>query len=306
MNPSYDAAISGLLPSISYGTHYVPQSGNFAYCYNHFSFPIDILFVSGLNTHERVATLAVGQAYQWTASDLDIGWQFIAQCSLTGSFICTFQFDKSSEIHLGYKRLTIPGAIGMFRTPTRDIVIPPNSPLVLVGCGKARSNPSTLILREQYWCRQPDSFSLAAGETKTSNMSVTRGLQETSSNTETIGGAMGVSASAGWGPISTSLNASLNASATFFHQVTVSEQSTVYESKSFSNDTVHSVMYICWQLVDVITLFSADKPVATISVGEPPNIISGPFNPDDLPDHGEIRINDGGPIKPPVGNVVNI
>jgi len=284
MNPLYQSALNGTLKSTKTGGSVDLNLTN------KLPFAIRILYVGYNGVHKPMYTIAPGGGIQIACHSGDKFW---LQNTLTGSFVGVVDAGAqtgsstgtgNAEVKIDYRFLTLPNDIGELPKPTRTRLIPPNSTLVLVGCGTMPNG--NIVLREQYWLRQPDSFSLAAGESKTSSISISRGLQETSSDTETVAASLGVSGSAGWGPISASVSASINASATFSQQVSVSEQTTAYESKTFTNQLETSVMFLSWQLVDVITVYDPAQgvPVATMSSSEPPGIIDGPFDPDNLPD----------------------
>lgn len=206
------------------------------------------------------------------------GMYFMVTNALSGSLMFAFAPKKGGKLDVTCKDITVPGRIGAYPVPNSSIPIPPNSPLVMVACAKLPNK--RFVTREQFWLRQPDSFSLAASEERTVSITVSRGLQRTSSQTDTFATAIGTTTGAGWGPVSASISANLSYSATSFQQVTVSEETTVYEAKTLKNGQPHPVMFLIWQLIDVITVYSADEvPLATISLGEAPTLITEAYNP---------------------------
>lgn len=277
MNPLYQEALNGTLRSTGDGA-LVSSPVTFE---NLMRVPVLISVADSDGTHQLQNRLGPGDTIEY--QHLRTTTYLVVQNAASGSFMYVVQpAPNQSHYDITSEYLTFPSDIGAFPEPSREMLVPPNPALVMVGTGLAPNG--NIVVREQGWMRQADSFSLAAGETKTSSLTVTRGLQQTSSSTETVGGALGVSGGAGWGPISASVSASLNASATFFQQVTVSEQTSVYESKTFTNKEASAVMYLVWQLSDVITIYdtATAQPIASMSFGEPPSIISGPHFPDQL------------------------
>jgi hypothetical protein len=208
---------------------------------------------------------------------------FIARNQLSGGFLCALVTHAKDAkggkltIPISCDLLVPPNDIGDFPQPSQDTLIPPDSPLVMVACGRLPNG--NFITREQYWARQPDSFSLAPHEKKTVTITTTRGLQKTSSNTEKIEASLDVHANAGWGPISAGISSSLSANSTTFQQVTVTEETAVYESKIFDSKSDNPAVFLIWQLVDLVTIYKGQVPQATMSMGEPPSLFSKPFNP---------------------------
>lgn len=225
--------------------------------------------------------------------------------NLTGSFITLFEVPESDRPPVEFKidptRLSPPNNIGIFPEPNREVIIPPDSPRVLVGCGVLKGSGSTaadgnIIVREQYWERMSDSYSLAAGEQKTLSSTTTEGTETTSSSTSEMAVSLGLDASAGWGPVSASASATLSSEASHFQQVTVTEQSTLFASDTLSNETADAVMYLKWQLTDVITVFtSTGVAKSSVMMGENPIIIAGPYNPSKLGSPPPIITKIGGP-----------
>ncbi|MEE1742034.1 hypothetical protein PUR49_36785 [Streptomyces sp. BE147] len=143
----------------------------------------------------------------------------------------------------------------------------------LVGCGILPNGNA--VIRQQYWQRLPDSYSIGPLETKTVESTVTSGMQQTSSNLTTVEGSVTGSASAGWGPVSASVSASLSASATSFQQFTATTQTTSYVSDHYENHSeTASEMHLHWQLTDSITVYDADgTALSSIITGTQPVII---------------------------------
>lgn len=170
--------------------------------------------------------------------------------------------------------ITNPNDIGAYPEPSGKILIPEDSKRILVGYGTTFNNNA--ITREQYWKRSADSFVLAPKETYTIGFSTTSGMQKTTSEQESISKSLGASASMGWGPISASLSASLTVNSTTFQQITVSEETTRYTTINITNDQTYPLMYLVWQIIDVITIFDSGNfaALSTIISAQAPAVLS--------------------------------
>lgn len=212
----------------------------------------------------------------------DIPWSDdLCQVDITKAWLCT------------------PGDFGPIPTPTASMpgdtiaplpafpvdgstmIIPPDSPRVMVGCGKIDNGGTTvMVCREQYWQRQADSYCLAGKEKRTVNVTVTHGKQSTSSQFDTVSANVGMDASAGWGAFSASVSASLSTSSSTFQQVTVSEETTSYVSSELDNsDNDSPVMYLRWQMIDVLTLCdpTTHMPLSSVILAGSPVVVRGPY-----------------------------
>jgi len=195
--------------------------------------------------------------------------------------------------------LVPPNALGTPPRSTDVRVVPGSSPRVLVGCGKPESRDArgAAITREQYWQLSGDSYSLAPGESRTISYTETTGMESTTSRQDTLAASLGVSASAGWGPISASVSASLSASSTTFQQVTLSSETTTFVSRTVENRASDVELVLVWQLIDVVTVFdAAGVPLAsTISAVNPAIVQAGRLQ--DSTAAAPLRA--AGEIKPP-------
>lgn len=192
---------------------------------------------------------------------------------------------KQTELLITADYISDPNDIGPVPRPTKQVLIPPDSPRVVVGTGLVGQNT---VVREQYWRRLPDSYSLAPGAKKQISYTLTTGMQSTTSQQDTISASLGLSTSAGWGPISASISASLSTTSTTFQQQTYTTQSTTYTSMELHNKTNNPETLLVWQLTDVVTIFNSSRvPLGSIVTGGEPAIIYGPYNPlvlvDELP-----------------------
>jgi hypothetical protein len=208
-----------------------------------------------------------------------INWYYVLW-GLDGSLAAVFggvQPPQDLSIRIGPAELSSPGDIGPVPTPSTDILIPNDSPSILVACakGKTASNEDTYMTRSQFWKRSGDSMSLAPTETVTTSYTSTTGIQETSSDTKTVATSLNASASAGWGPVSASISAALNTSHTSFQQYVSTQTDSQFESRTYNPHPTDTRMILRWQLYDAVTIFSAkDKKVlAQVTTAQHPDVV---------------------------------
>jgi hypothetical protein len=232
--------------------------------------------------------------------DVQLGYYYLFRASCSGSFVCLLLAETDwnnkpkVEIEIDHTRLQPPDHIGPVPQPIGHVVIPPDMPRVLVGCGKLGDH---WVTREQYWKRAPDSYVLAPKTERTVSTTSFAGRQKTSSTTENFQKALGFSSSTSWAVVSASLSASVSSNSTHFQQVVTTNEVTQYESVHLVNeDEEHALMYLKWQLMDIVTLFHPHehhhqqkgiaKPIASMATARNPTIIAGPYT---LSKHGAVK-----------------
>lgn len=250
----------------------------------HNNLPVRIAVYNATNagTRQLLGHVEPGSNGPVTGTDGDY---LVIASAVSGSFISAYALNTSeSSYTVDNSVLTTPNDIGSIPVPTTDVLVPVNSPLVMVAISTISPDGSTTnyITREQFWNLQGDSYSLAVGESRTVSYTIVSGRQTTSSTQDTVGASIGVDAHAGWGPISAGISASLNAESTTFQQVTVNEQTTSYMSDTVTNSGDDDVAVLRWQMTDVITIFSPSyQPLASIVSGLNPIIVKS-YNVSDL------------------------
>ncbi|TQM62506.1 hypothetical protein [Humibacillus xanthopallidus] len=203
----------------------------------------------------------------------------------TGGFICflgplpgtptatTFTVDADALLR--------PNAIGPVPLPTNDSIIPADSARVVVGCGQAANGAN--LLREQYWQRLPESTTLSPDELLTRATTVVSGMSDTTSAQQELQSSLGLSASGGWGAVSASVSSTLSLSSTSFQQVTVTTESTIFNSSTFDNSGSGGAYLLFWQLTDVVTVLDASgQPKASVVTAIPPAIVARHTLPGDV------------------------
>jgi hypothetical protein len=164
---------------------------------NNFAIPVSLIWIDLGGDHQELAIIpprgqsSIGLTYT--------GDYFLVNSGLTGAFMCVFSTAAGGGTYpVDCSWVVDVGDIGPIPQPNRSVIIPPDSPRVLVACGAAPNG--NWVVREQYWERQPDSYCLAPGETKAISMSTTSGMQQTSSQQMEIAASLGLSASADGDP----------------------------------------------------------------------------------------------------------
>jgi hypothetical protein len=208
-----------------------------------------------------------------------VNWYWLIW-ALDGSLAAVFEGAppqaSSLSITIGPVDLSSPGDIGPVPVPSVEVPIPNDSPSILVGIGRGRDSEGTVtyMTRSQFWKRSSDSLTLAPSEEVATSYTSTTGIQETSSNTETIAKSVSASLSAGWGPVSASLSASLNSSSTSFQQYVSTQTETLFESRKY-NPEQGTRMIFRWQLYDVVTISSTtgNKVLAQVTTAQHPDVV---------------------------------
>lgn len=173
---------------------------------------------------------------------------------------------KLPNVGADWRDLVAPNDIGEPPTPTAQMLIPSDSPRICVGIAAHKpGQPGTwsVLVHEQYWKRDASSFSLAPQTTRLISTSHTSGRVETSSSEKSVSETLGTNISAGWGPISASISASLSSTETTSRSVTLSESDSVSLQENYENKTDSTEVILFWNLVDVYTWISEQGGVAT-------------------------------------------
>ncbi|MFJ3833162.1 hypothetical protein ACIPWI_35180 [Streptomyces sp. NPDC090046] len=281
MNPMYQQAINGTLASQDSPT------GNPVTFTNRTCVPLSLYLLSTGGEHysargtpdqyspeDTMALAANGGSY--TREDPGTKWCWVFTNLYTGAFAAACETPESGSVTITSFDLLDPNDIGLPPKPDDYVIIPSDSPPIMVGCGELENGNG--VVREQYWRRLPDSYSIGPLESKTVSNTVTSGMQQTTSALETVEGSVMGSTSAGWGPVSASVSASLSAAATSFQQFTTTRQTTSYVSDHYENDSdTESQMYLYWQLTDSVTVYdSTGAALSSIITGTQPVVIGGP------------------------------
>ncbi|MEU3499152.1 hypothetical protein ABZ747_37420 [Kitasatospora cineracea] len=296
MTTAYQQALDGTLTSTSIGS-----TAQFSFN-NATVIPLGVYLVSdrgvwlgydsdGNTFGVGYPSLGVSPGSEWPGltGQLDYGWYFVFVNYFTGAFVAVLQAasggsDPQDWVTVDNDDLLDANDIGLPPVPNKGVVIPPDSPRVVVGCGKAGAN---VIVREQYWRRLPTSYSIARGQKRKENYTTTTGIENTTSDQSDIASAVGAGAGASWGPISASISASLNASSSSFQQVTTSTRTTSSVAQTFDNTEGDAAkMFLHWQLTNVVSVLdSHGRPFSSlIYASEDPAVIGGSYDPDGLPE----------------------
>jgi len=232
------------------------------------------------------------------------GQKYVVTAAQTGAFCTAFEIKEDHaeaaregstlDLFVRADLLIRPNDVAQYPEPDKVMIIPRDSPRILVGVGTIGER---VVLREQFWRRGDDSYSLAPNEERTVSVTHTSGRDETSSDVETTSQAVSASASGSWGVVSASVSAALSKSSTSMHQLTVRTEETRYESVVLKNDGTKPVMFLTWQLVDIVTIFEKagdQTPKAVIEQIQRPVLVAGPYFPKELPEPPELNHLAGG------------
>ncbi|MEU6977293.1 MULTISPECIES: hypothetical protein [unclassified Streptomyces] len=296
MNEIYQKALSGTLQSRNTG-----QSAQFSFT-NQTEIPLGVYLVSDHGVWMGMVpggsnqfgfgypSLLVKPGKTWPGftGQIDYGWYFLFVNYYSGAFAAVLQAasggsDPQNWVTVTCSDLLDPNGIGTPPTPNQAVVIPPDSPRVVVGCGQSGKNR---IAREQYWRRLPKSYCIAKGEHRTENYTTTAGIETTTSEQSKLAVALGMDASAGWGPISAGISTSISASSSRLQQVSTNTQTTSFVSQEFDNSAGGDAqLFLYWQLTNVVTVFDSDGTALSSLIygAEEPAVIDGPYNPAKLP-----------------------
>lgn len=286
MNPTYQAFLNGTLRS-------KPQNSDGSFSIeNKLEVPIQIGYVTESGQLSALTTCKP-RNYK-TINQTGPGWYFYVINQYTGSFVSAFECpgDKGYTFKISSRYLLLPNDIGEIPVPnsaalggsvppgTNAPLIPSSSPRVLVAASKLPNK--NILIRDQFWALQHESFSLAPGETQEASFTVNSGKQDTSSVSADVSASLSADAAGGWGGYSASVSASLSASASFYQQFSISEQSTSYHSKELSNTATNPPTpqtYFLWQLTDVVTVYNPNlqQMASSIITAQQPTIVTGPY-----------------------------
>ena len=286
MNPTYQAFLNGTLRS-------QPQNSNNSFKWqNCLDVPVQLGYITQSGQMSSIFTKQPGQS--GTVTQTGPGWYFYVINQYTGSFVSAFEYsaDFPDTLKIDSYFLLLPNDIGEIPAPSSAAVggkdpagtnaplIPASSPRVLVGTSVLPNG--NIIVRDQFWALQHESFSLAPGETQEASYTVNSGKQDTSSISADVSTSLNANAGGGWGGYSASISASLSASASFYQQFSISEQSTSYHSKELSNTNTNPPTpqtYFLWQLTDIVTVYnpSTNQTESSIVTAQQPTIVAGPY-----------------------------
>ena len=180
-----------------------------------------------------------------------VNW-YLLVTGLDGSILCVLEppgIEARPPVVVSTLDMSLPGDIGPIPDPTEAIPVPPDTPSILVGGAqvrKADGTPTCYVVRSQYWKRSGESITIVAGEKLTTGHTSMSGTTESSSDSATVAKSLSMSATASWGPLSTSINASLSSSTTVTHQFEAAGQQTRHETHEYSGPSTGSGSSAFW------------------------------------------------------------
>ena len=159
--------------------------------------------------------------------------------------------------------------IGAPPSPTTAQLLPPNPDHVvkaIVPYSFQDSSNNTIervIIREQYWRRSPESYSLAPGQSLSLSVTEKTGVDTTSSTSVEVGLELGMEVSGkqkfGWGEVAAKITGKLETKAKYAQQVVISSEETVQTTQTWTNTGPNAKLYLVWELIDEYTIVTPNK-----------------------------------------------
>jgi hypothetical protein len=181
----------------------------------------------------------------------------------SGAFIAGINAQVGDTVTIGPDSLRpvnspgLPSGPGELPTPSNSgSPLPADSPPVLVAAGVVGAN-GNILARTQHWQKSDDSYSLPGCSSLTVSFTQSSGITQSSSTMEQLSTQVGFSATVGWGPISSSISASMSQSSSSTQDVSVSETSEATVIREFNNRTTVPMVVYQWQLVDRILVIDS-------------------------------------------------
>jgi hypothetical protein len=272
---TYMAALAGTLQSAPTGPN-MPVT-----VWNNLPLDVRISYVTQFGAQANMGLIPAGYAAVVEASPGDY---FMLSTVATGSMAGVITISQGTSMaFFDPSDLLGPNDVGAPPAPNQQYVLPLDTPRALVATGVVGGQ--NIAMREQYWMRAPDSFSILPNEKQDISSTTTTALQRTSSNLDTIAASVGASASAGWGPVSASVSASLSRTSTRFQQVTVNTERTTYSADHIEGTGDNASYFLKWQLMDIVTVIAPGTGaiLSSMVTGQAPILIAGPYSVDALP-----------------------
>lgn len=262
MNQTYLQALGGLLKSVS------DSSAVNVQFVNNTDMTVQVFWLNYSGERVSYGTIAPHSTLNMNTF-VTHGWLFAANA--TGGFLCAYQIVANTTAYpINYSALVAPNDIGPPPQRTGTMLIPPDGPRILIEAALAANG--VLVQREQYWRMANSSYSLAVGESKVIQYVTRTGVEQTSSSQSTIAAELGASVTAGWGPVSASISASLSTTSTTSRGFTVTQQQSVDVVTELDNTTQSDITVFQWQLIDEVTVVKNGQAVASLAVAQAPEI----------------------------------
>ncbi|GAA1758806.1 hypothetical protein GCM10009747_17050 [Agromyces humatus] len=203
---------------------------------------------------------------------------YVAIEAVTGAYVVTFSASPADTHTIGSSLLQpvnnpgLPGEPGIRPTPQNaGSPLPADSPPVLVGAGWLDNG--FVVVRSQFWRKSDDSTSLPGCSSLNVTTSQLNGLTTSSSEMGVTATQVGATASAGWGPISASLSASMSRSSSTSSEVTITEETEATLVRELRNETTAGEIVLFWQLIDQYAIQAPGFTLkAMIETAIPPSI----------------------------------
>lgn len=211
----------------------------------------------------------------------------------SGAYVTSFNAAADETVSVGPEKLRalnnpgLPDAPRKLPSPSLSgSPLPGDSPPIVVGTGMLAKN--YVVVRTQHWQKSTDSYSLPGCSGLSVTQTQTSGVTRSTSVMSEVAGAVDVTTSLGWGPISAALSASMSRMSSSAQEVSIAEETTATVIHEFANPYQTAMVVFLWQLVDRFYIFEwttdyeLKAMVETIILPSIPRVYDasgGPFPP---------------------------
>lgn len=235
--------------------------------HNKTNLPIGYAPIDGNGYHGETQVLNRGEK---ATLSTNLNVYYLLTNALTGAFVGVFQVSQNRDhyditVQDNNRLLFEPNDIGFPPLATATTLIPSNSWSTVVGISnkqkgkKDKKDINYIAVREQSWDMSSTSYTLGPQEKKQISVTHETGRVSKTSDLTSVSATVGTSASAGWGPVSASISASLSATSTVSHDVSIQEQVTSFVLHELNNKRDVGLIVYFWKLMDNTTLYKLDS-----------------------------------------------
>lgn len=166
--------------------------------------------------------------------------------------------DSNYALKISPATMIPPNGIGAPPQSNGSYIVPTNSPMVLVGV--ANIDPSTIMLRQQFWAISPESYTLLPDVDQKETITITTGVKSDASSFDDLAASIGASTSASFFGFSMSVSASMSYQGGTQQTVTYSKFNTFKKELSYDpGDINEPKSVLIWQLQERLTVLSKDS-----------------------------------------------
>lgn len=199
--------------------------------------------------------------------------------SLASVYMVTSENISTRKIILGDRLFCAQGNLS--QPPSKlahGIVLPSTTPKIYLSTSVKKITPKdgdgkTLTLRHcQYWRKNSSSYAVPKGVIKRTIVEHSAGVTKSSSTQETLAISLGLDVSAGWGPISASISASLSYSSTTANGLILQDEVITTAEDIVRNISDVDGVVVYWELVDSVTIEENSNILASFDNAQSPPV----------------------------------